>query len=261
MKQKKFQTCPRWLAYLSLGLLLSIGSGCSLIEQTVGQLVPAGGELYDTITGFVTDSDGEIVAYCCLQSCIKAESVAEFKAAFKKQVLERVDDQQRRADIISGVTFVHKPLEDCNAESNINFILNIPIGSELHQEQASLPESELGEQEEPSNNREKVKKLLEQFADEARNGATLLIEMKVCPSGGSSSSSSQAASAPDCSKDAIKSNGSITEPHSNEVNWENSDFSNEAAQNELACITCTPAPATEKEIKLDWSWLADVDLN
>ena len=56
-------------------ITITMLSGCALDAVKVGALVLGAPAAREAVTGVFTDSNGEIIAYCCETGCAEAESV------------------------------------------------------------------------------------------------------------------------------------------------------------------------------------------
>jgi hypothetical protein len=249
----------RILVCLSLLSSVALLSGCALQALQVGQKLAGIPGLGSTVTGWVTDQDGEIVAYCCNTSCAKAESVNEFQDQFLDALEKKVSDEKERKKVMDQVEFVRKPPVDCQANESIVFKVDYKVGGVTRTKSTTIKMTDLGSNGDTAA-RKDLKSTLEKFEEEFKNGAKLIIELTVC--NGSETAQSSASTNYSCGDptrvaapmDAVMFGepGQTTTQQSSE--GYDADGDGSSSGNELeACLDCTPQPPVETEYKFDWS--------
>jgi hypothetical protein len=246
---KKFPS--RILACLTLLSSVAIFSGCALDVTKYGQKltgVPIAAAA-DFVTGYVKDSDGEIVGYCCTTSCAKSESVKDFKEQFLNVLEKEVSKEEDRKRIMSQVEFVEKPPVQCEPDQSINFVLKYNVGGVTRVSSTKIKAEDLGTNDDrPA--RKDLKSLLDKFEEQYKNGAKLTIELTVCNGSEKAAAQSRASIYACDPQPAYAQTDAIILDELGETPTEEPAF----PSNELnACEDCQPQPPVEKEIKFDWT--------
>lgn len=234
------------LACLSLLSSICLLSGCALDVIKYGQQVAGHPAVGSAFTGLFTDSNGEIIGYCCTTACAKAESVKEFKNKFAEILADKVSDQKDREKLMGQVFFTEKPPVQCKPDQSIVFKVDYKVGTIDQSRSTTIKINDLGSNGD-SAARKDLKTILEKFEEEFANGAKLTIELTTC-------NGSETAAAQNSSNTIYACEDPIKAMTRDAVTLDElGDTNGQQPARLQACQTCQPEPATEEEIKLDWA--------
>lgn len=228
----------------------------------VGALVLGAPAAREAVTGVFTDSNGEIVAYCCETGCAEAESVKEFKATFLEALKDKVENEQKRIAVMSRVSFKEKPPVQCKADQFIVFKVDYPVGAINQTSETKITMSDLGANGD-TDARKALQVLLGTFNEELENGAKLTIELTVC--NGAESRPAASIPAGNCADPALTVASDFGDPLEenrgqsfNPLNtYGNSSSNNSTESGAGRCLTCEPSPRTVTTYEFDWSGIVD----